>query len=67
MEYKIPELDLSKTNLGNYGLKFLSKIIFKGLNTLNLNDNEISDINLLSVFNLPDLKELDLNYNKYLI
>ena len=60
----IPELDLSKTNLGNQRLKALSKIIFKGLNILNLNDNEISDINMLSVFNLPDLKELDLSDNK---
>ena len=63
-DIEIEELDLSQIKLGNEGLKFLGKIFFKGLNTLNLNDTEISDINILSSFNLPDLVELDLSDNK---
>ena len=59
----IKTLNLSGRNIRNEGLKDLNKIKFKGLNELNLDKNEISDINILEKFNLKELKELDLAWN----
>ena len=60
----IKKLNLSEKYISNEGLKDLNKIKFKGLNELNLDENEISDINILEKFNFKELNILDLSGNK---
>ncbi len=57
-------LGLRRKNLGNEGLKCLSKIKFKELKYLDLSYNRISDINALEKFNIAKLEILILNFNQ---
>ena len=60
----IREINLSRINIENEGLKDLAKIKFKELKELNLSGNEISNINILENVNFNELEELDLSLNK---
>ena len=51
-------------NLGNEGLKDLSKIEFNELLKIDLSNNKISDIKVLKNVNFKELKILYLNRNK---
>ena len=59
----IKTLNLSGKCIRNEGLKDLNKIKFKGLNELNLDENEISDINILEKVKFKELKLLYLGTN----
>ena len=60
----IKQLNLNKAHLGNKGLKHLATINFKELITLDLRNNDISDINILDKLNLKKLNNLDLSHNE---
>ena len=60
----IKTLNLSGRCIRNEGLKDLIKIKFKGLNELNLSENEISDINILEKVKFGKLEELHLDENE---
>ena len=57
-------LDLRNRNIGDEGLKLLSKIKFKNLNTLDISGNNIKNIVPLSYMDLPNLEYLKMNDNK---
>ena len=59
----IREINLSRINIENEGLKDLAKIKFKELNKLDLSYNRISDISILEKVNFKELKELNLSKN----
>ena len=61
---KIEKLDLRWKGLGNGGLEDLCKIEFKELKELILNNNNISDIKILSKAKFKKLEILDLSQNK---
>jgi len=60
----INKLELGSKELGNEGLKYLSKIEFKILKELDVNNNSISDIKVLENFKFQNLEKLNLEYNK---
>ena len=60
----ITELDLDNYNIGNEGLNELSKINFKELKKLYLNNNNISDIKVLEKVKFEKLEVLALGGNK---
>ena len=60
----IREINLSRINIENEGLKDLAKIKFKELKELNLSWNKISDISVLEKVNFKELNKLNLNGNK---
>ena len=60
----IREINLSRINIENEGLKDLAKIKFKDLNKLYLRSNKISDISVLEKVNFKELKKLDLSSNE---
>jgi Leucine-rich repeat (LRR) protein len=61
---KIEKLDLRWKGSGNGGLEDLCKIEFKELKELILNNNNISDIKILSKAKFKKLEILDLSQNK---
>ena len=61
---EIDELDLENKNIRNEGLKDLSKLEFKKLKKLYLNNNNISDIKDLEKLKFDKLELLSLDYNK---
>ena len=52
-------LDISQNDL-----KLFSLIEFPNLESINLSNNELSDINILNNFNLSNVKSIDLSFNK---
>jgi len=63
-DYQINKLDLRWKGLGDAGLEDLCKIEFKELKELILNNNNISDINILKSAKFNKLEILDLSQNK---
>ena len=61
---KIEKLDLRWKGLGNIGFEDLCKIEFKELKELILNNNNISEIKILSKAKFKKLEILDLSQNK---
>ena len=61
---KIEKLDLRWKGLGNIGFEDLCKIEFKDLKELILNNNNISEIKILSKAKFKKLEILDLSQNK---
>jgi len=61
---KIEKLDLRWKDLGNTGLEDLCKIEFKELKEIILNNNNISDLKILSQAKFDKLEILDLSQNK---
>lgn len=57
-------LILKHRNLGDEGLKSLSKIQFKNLKEINLSQNEIKNIEPLKNMNLSNLQKIDLSFNE---
>ena len=57
-------IDLSNKSIGDTEFRLFTSITFKNLETLNLQKNNISDIDSLSVFNSPKLKMIDLSSNQ---
>ena len=57
-------IDLSNKSIGNNEFRLLSCISFNNLGELDLQNNKISDIDTLTVFNAPKLKKLDLSSNQ---
>ena len=57
-------INLSNKSVGNTEFRLLSCISFNNLAEINLQNNKISDIDTLTVFNAPKLKKLDLSYNQ---
>ena len=57
-------IDLNNKSIGNEYFKRLSCIRFNKLEELKLENNNLSNIDSLSIFNAPKLKTLDLSSNK---
>ena len=57
-------LDLRNRNIGDEGLKLISRIKFKNLKILDISKNNIKNIEPLSYMDLPNLKYLKMNDNK---
>ena len=61
---RIIELDLENKNLGNDGLKALTKYSFIYLAELNLTNNNISNISIFENIEIPLIKNINLSYNE---
>ena len=57
-------LDLNNQDISPNDLTLFSLIEFPNLETINLSNNELSDINLIKNFDLSKIKAIDLSYNK---
>jgi len=64
IDLKVDKLELNSKNIGDEGLECLCKIEFKELKTLDLNNNNISNIKALENAKFPKLEILDLGNNK---
>ena len=58
------KLSLRNRNLGDKGLKLISKIIFKNLKEIDISGNNIENIKPLSEMILPHLEYLNMNNNQ---
>ena len=58
------KLSLRNRNLGDKGLKLISKIIFKNLKEIDVSGNKIKNIEPLNEMNLPHLEYLNMSYNQ---
>ena len=63
-EYKETKLFLRDKNLGDKGLKLISKIIFTNLKEIDVSENDINNIEPLNEMNLPQLEYLNMSYNQ---
>ena len=57
-------LDLNNQDISPNDLTLFSLIEFPNLESINLSNNELSDINVLNNFDLSKIKAIDLSYNK---
>ena len=58
------KLNLRKRNLGDEGLRLISKIQFKKLKSIDVSGNNITNIDPLNDMNLPDLEYLNMSENE---
>ena len=58
------ELNLSSRDISPNEFKLFSLINFPNLESINIRDNGLSDINILNNFQLSEIKIIDLSYNK---
>jgi Leucine-rich repeat (LRR) protein len=58
------KLSLRNRNLGDKGLKLISKIIFKNLKEIDVSENNIKNIEPLNEMNLPHLEYLNMSDNQ---
>ena len=63
-DYKIKEINIPLSNIGNEGLELICKIGFKDLKKLILEKNNITNINALEKSQFLKLEKLKLNSNK---
>ena len=61
---KEKKLSLRNRNLGDKGLKLISKIIFKNLKEIDVSGNKIKNIEPLNEMNLPHLEYLNMSDNQ---